>query len=340
MLKRNVVIFSHAIFLSLGCLSFSSAKEMAEKPAQLQAQALTQAQALKKASKIANEDLSDLKHPKKPMLWSVEGNGLKKSSYLFGSIHVSDENITTLHPDAETAYKQADTLATEIDMGIINQLRATKMMMRDDNKSLVESIGLELYNELDAQLKEVHPSLSAAPFSNMKTWAVMLIHAMVEEQMKGGTALDLQLWERASNDEKKRWALETMKEQLGTFDQLTEDDQNTLLKDSLFAAKILKKEKINSMSLIKNLYLKGDADQLVSLMTLLGTIEGTNQKVAEKFGKLLLNKRNDRMTANILKTFKESPDQSHFIVAGALHYLGEHTIVDLLRKQGYTVTRK
>ena len=37
-------------------------------------------------------------HPAKPLLWKIEGNGLEKPSYLFGTIHVSTPAIATLHP--------------------------------------------------------------------------------------------------------------------------------------------------------------------------------------------------------------------------------------------------
>lgn len=335
MFKNRFISYITAISLSL--VTFGLSKEVAKEPVH---EVIAQADILKKAAKVSNEDLSALKHPLKPMLWKVEGKGLTKASYLFGSIHVADKNITTLHPTAEAAYQQADTLATEVNMGFINQIRAAKLMIRKDDKTLKESVGDEIFGELDAQLMEIDPSLSADTFNNMKTWVSVLTISMIEEQMKMGETkpFDLQLWDRAGKDNKKQWVLETMAEQLGGLDRLTDKEQIILLSDTLKSLKLLKKEKINSITMMKNLYLKGDPDEFISLLQQLGNLEGFNLEVSKKFETLILSDRNKRMTANIQKTFADNPDQSHFIVAGALHYIGEQNIVDLLRQQGFTVT--
>jgi uncharacterized protein YbaP (TraB family) len=39
----------------------------------------------------------EVKHPEKPLLWKIEGKGLEKPSYLFGTIHLGAEAVTTLH---------------------------------------------------------------------------------------------------------------------------------------------------------------------------------------------------------------------------------------------------
>ena len=334
MTKFRITYLAQTLILTLS--SFTLAQEVAEEVAK---KVVDQAEIFKTATAIANEDLSKLKHPLKPMLWKIEGNDLKKASYLFGSVHVADENIITLHPAAEAAYQQADTLATEVSMGLMTQLRGTRKMIRNDGKTLKEAIGEETYAELNTLLADIDPVLSAAPFSKMKTWAVMILHGMIEEQMKGGKPLDLILWERADEDDKKQWALETIDGQMGGFDKLTEAEQLILLKDSISAAKLLKKEKLDSITLLKNLYLKGDAEKLMETLTLLGKLDGMNQEVGEKFEKLILFDRNERMVAKILETFKKMPDKSHFIVAGTMHYLGDNNVSELLRKQGYKITR-
>ena len=46
----------------------------------------------------------EAKHPEKPLLWKIEGNGLKKPGYLFGTIHLSNDVIGNLHPTAAKAF--------------------------------------------------------------------------------------------------------------------------------------------------------------------------------------------------------------------------------------------
>ncbi len=329
MLKKLIAILSLS--------TFCYAQDLADKPA---ATVTSQEAFFKKAAKLTNLDLSHLKHPAKPMLWKVEGKNLKKASYLFGSIHVSDKNIINLHPAAEAAYKQADTLATEIDLGLINQIRATTLLMRKDKQTLQQAIGDKLYNQFEEELKTINPELSADPFNKMKTWAAMLILGMIDEQIKGKEMLDAHLWNRAAKDNKKRWNLEILTEQIGSLDILTEPEQKILLKDSIAAMKTLRKHKVNMLTLIKKLYIQGETKELSTLFNVNIHLEGANIEIGEKFMKLLLPERNKRMTKKIAETFNKMPEKSHFIVAGTLHYIGQQNVPDLLRKLGYTVTKQ
>ena len=44
-------------------------------------------------------------HPVKPLLWKIEGKGLSKPSYLFGTIHLGSGPLAKLHPAAEAAFE-------------------------------------------------------------------------------------------------------------------------------------------------------------------------------------------------------------------------------------------
>lgn len=292
------------------------------------------------ASKISNEDLSHLKHPQKPMLWKIKGNGIKKASYLFGSIHVADKNIGTLHPTAEEAFVQADTVATEVNLGIINQIRLMKKMARDDNQTLNQTIGDEMYAELDRRVKEIDPSFSAAFFNKFKTWAAYLSFGFLEEQLKGGVMLDKKIEQRAKAASKKTWHLETLSQHLDGLDKLTEKEQVNLLKDSLHFQSLEKKHNYSSVQILKNLYLKGDESRMLPVLNRFNDLVGVNKALNEKFLSLLLDDRNKQMAEKTSKVLTEKPEQSHFIIAGTLHFTGDGNVVQILRKKGYIVTRQ
>ena len=63
-------------------------------------------------------DIAALKHPVNACLFKVEGNGLKKTSYLFGTIHLADPRVVNLHPNAKAAFKDTDAFYAEIDRSI------------------------------------------------------------------------------------------------------------------------------------------------------------------------------------------------------------------------------
>ena len=291
-----------------------------------------------KVTPAEDADLKDLKHAIQPMLWKVEGNGLKKPSYLFGSVHVSDARVINLHPLAEAAYQQADTLSTEVKLDMMSQIASMNLMLRKEG-ALKDDIGEELNNKLAAELKNAPLGLNVKALQSFKTWAVILTVSMLEEQAKEGDALDLVMWKRAAKDKKKRWALETHQEQMGGFDKLTKDEQTKLLKGTLENLAELRKTGESSITPLVNMYLRGDGDKIVE--TQLAEIEKDEEykEVTKKFMKLLLDDRNKRMANTIVTKLKAEPEHSHFMVAGTLHYVGKGNVGELLQKLGYKVTR-
>ncbi len=76
----------------------------------------------KPAPKSSEKKKADEKSPlkiEKPFLWKVEKaestDSAAKVSWLFGTIHVPDEEVTTLHPAAQAAFDQASAAYFEID---------------------------------------------------------------------------------------------------------------------------------------------------------------------------------------------------------------------------------
>lgn len=293
-----------------------------------------------KKIEIDVERLKDVKHPLQPMLWKVEGNGLEKPSYLFGSMHVSDKRVVTLHPLAEEAYQSADTLATEVEMNLRNQMESMRLMMRKEG-TLKDAIGEDLHEKLSKVLEQANAPMNAASMNSMKTWAVILIIGMLEEMSTGKDPLDSVLWKRAGKDKKGQWALETNQEQMGGFDALTNDELNVILKDTLDALLVeggedVMKQQMNDM---KHLYLMGDDDKLIQYNEAHFKESNVDKKIADKFMKIIMDDRNARMAATIEKKFKAEPKKSHFMVAGTLHYVGKNNVGELLKAKGYKVTR-
>ena len=54
---------------------------------------------------------TSLAHPKSSLLWEISGNGLKRSSYLYGTVHSFDERAFRFAKLAESKISQCDALA-------------------------------------------------------------------------------------------------------------------------------------------------------------------------------------------------------------------------------------
>lgn len=284
-------------------------------------------------------DLSTVKHPIEPMLWKVEGKGLKKPSYLFGTVHLADPRVTTLHPEAKKAFDGAGAFYAEVEMDPESMMKSVQVLLRGDGKSLEEVIGNPLRKDVEIEVKSLQPGLELKPFEGFKVWALAVLLPQLKDQIKGLKPLDLQLWERAEQANKSVAGLETPKSQTEGMDKLTIDEQKKLLVFTLDEMKQARKAKQIPYQLLFNAYLVGDVKAMTVLLKNNMLAEGEVDKdLSDKFAEALLYKRNKQMAGVIVKELKNQPEISHFFAVGTAHYLGKENICQYLEKAGYKVT--
>jgi uncharacterized protein YbaP (TraB family) len=283
----------------------------------------------------------EAKHPEKPLLWRIEGNGLKKPGYLFGTIHLSNPVIAQLHPAAAKAFESADALYTEIPMGTEAQMSLMPMMIRKDGKTLNESIGPELSAALNEELKTIQPALDSTPFQSLKTWAVMATLPMLKSQLEGHQPLDTILWEKAKTAGKDQLGIETAVGQIEIFERFTEEESVKMLAESLAMLKDDRKAGISSIDNLAAAYASGDTAKLEAELNRSEQRmkESENKALGERFLKMLITDRNISMAETIDKQLRIDPSRSLFFAVGAGHLVGKDPINDHLAKKGYTITR-
>ncbi len=290
------------------------------------------------------ELLKDLKHPVHPCLWEVTGKDLKKPSYLFGTCHVSDPRITNLHPKAKKAFEKSDTVYGEIDIKPEDAGKIAMLMVRKDGKTVTKHLGEKRAAKVNKALKAVNPALSLqAGLDNLKTWAVGLTLATLEEQMKGGKALDQHLLDDARKAGKTTASLESIESQMGCFNSIKPSHELLMIDSTL--EYLDQADGKNPLDEIKETYLlktpKEIGDYVKKSMTY--TPNGREQTEEEKeltqwFIAEFLDKRNIKMAEKIDDFLEKKSAQSHFFAVGAAHYTGNTAIQDLLKKKGYQIT--
>lgn len=282
-----------------------------------------------------------LKHPAKALLWKIEGGDLKKPSYLFGTLHLGGGPLNQLHPTAEKAYNEADSVYTEIPMDAKTQLSMTAGVMRRDGKTLTQSIGADMTTSLDEELKAINPAFTSKLFQPMKTWAIAVSLPMLEAQLLGTTAIDKMIWDKAVKDQKKTAGMETAAFQMGLFNELTEDEQVAFLSETLRIMRENRKAGKNSAKDLTNAYIQGDAELLKKLIdqSIEDMRKGAQKELGDKIFDKILTQRDKTMAATIAKHLKASPDTVHFFAAGTAHFIGDTSIRSHLEKAGYKITR-
>lgn len=280
-------------------------------------------------------------HPLKPLLWKIEGGGLAKPSYLFGTIHLGGGALDKLHPAAEAAFDEASVVLTEIPLDARTQLAMTARIVRDDGKTLSESIGAELSAKLDELLREINPALNSAPFQALRTWAVATSLPLLEAQLAGTTPVDKMIWDKAEKAGKTTGGLETADFQFGLLDSFTEEEQVKLLAETVRIMATEREAGKNSIHELTEAYIQGDSEAIKRLMekAITEMREGPQKELGAKLYGKLLSKRDETMAATIIGRLEDKPETVHFFAAGAAHFTGDTSIRNHLEKAGFRVTR-
>ena len=270
----------------------------------------------------------------KPFLWKIEG---KNSSYLFGTIHLPDPRVTTLHPSVETAFAESEYVYTEIPLDTNEMLSQVKFLLLEGDTTLVDILPTDLLQRAEQQLKEINPALTIEPFAKFKVWALATSLPLIEIQMNnpGILPLDAQLYQRASNEGKGVGGIETTQEQMQYFEVLSQKEEIKMLRDTVeFMERADTEETPIAEEFIK-FYGQGDIEAFSDLM-----IKYVKEdEFSQAFTKKILHDRNFIMADRIETKLKKNPSKSYFFAVGAGHFGGETGIQRLLADKGFTVKR-
>lgn len=270
-------------------------------------------------------------------LFKIEKQGFKPS-YLFGTIHLPDPRVTDLPVSVDDAFSASEAVYTEIPMEPRDMLLAAQKMMLPPGKTLADVVPPETLARMQEELAAIHPDLNLAPYMSLKIWAAGSFLLMTETQLKhpGVSAMDISFYMQGKKRGMRVGGLEKPEEQLAVFDSFSEEEQIELLDSMLAYMKQMREEKRNYTDEIIDAYLSGDLEKLEELMT---TYEDQDVELQKKFEKLFIINRNHLMAERMQMRLTANPKEQAFFAVGAAHLYGKEGIPELLRKDGFTVTR-
>jgi uncharacterized protein YbaP (TraB family) len=245
-------------------------------------------------------------------------------SFLFGTIHVDDKRVKKLSHKVVKRFNESKTLCLEILPDRENQVGIGLAMLLPKGETLDGILGEPLFTRLSLELNR--KGMTPLEAIHLKPWAAMVVLSRPLKQ--GGLALDEQLYHWGMHQYKQLCALETLQEQLAVFDELAQEDQVTLLTDTLNNLDELKG--INE--LLIQAYLRGNLDDIYRRSM---EAEGSGDALSKRLRAKLIDERNQLMLKRILPILEKG---KAFVAVGALHLPGDKGLLNLLRKQGYVVT--
>nr|XP_031539971.1 metalloprotease TIKI2 [Vicugna pacos] len=258
-------------------------------------------------------------------LWTIRRD---PPAYLFGTIHVPYTRVWDFIPDNSKAAFQASTrVYFELDLTdpyTISALASCQLLPHGEN--LQDVLPHELYWRLKRHLdyvKLMMPSwmtpaqrgkglyadyLFNAIAGNWErkrpVWVMLMVNSLTETDVRsrGVPVLDLYLAQQAEKMKKSTGAVERVEEQCHPLNGLNFSQLPNFINTTL-----------------------PPHEQV------------TAQEIDSYFRQELIYKRNERMGKRVMALLQENEDKICFFAFGAGHFLGNNTVIDVLRQAGLEV---
>jgi uncharacterized protein len=269
--------------------------------------------------------------PQNALLWEITGKGLTKPSYLYGTIHMIPKADFFLTDATKKALGESQKVMFEINMkDMQNPMMLigimTKAMMPRGQK-LRDLISKEDYALVKARFEEI-----GMPLPMLEMIKPMFLSAMVDggdnpmdtTAKSATTAYEMEIMKIAEKDKKEMGGLETMEFQMGIFDSIPLKTQAEMLVKSIKSVNHGDSE----FKAMVEMYKSQDIEAMA------GTMKASDDNELSKYEGILLTSRNKNWIPLIAKN---SAGKSTFYAVGAGHLGGEMGVVNLLRKEGFTL---
>ena len=264
----------------------------------------------------------------KSFLWRVRTG--TATVYLLGSVHFMKKDAYPLGSVIENAFAVSGTLAVEADINNIGKTtleRLSETGFYHGEDSIARHISPETYAYVKQEAARL--GFPAASVDRQRPWLLgMMMSSM--ELMKAGYnphyGIDKYFLTKAAG-KKKILELESIDYQINLLAGLPDDEQEYFL---IYAIKDLQ-TLIAQMDIVMEAWRSGNAGRISSIMERSIAGDERLQAIHEK----IMTDRNRNITQKIVSYLGSR--ETVFVVVGAGHLVGDTGIVELLRKQGYTV---
>jgi uncharacterized protein YbaP (TraB family) len=268
--------------------------------------------------------------PARNFLWKITNP--QNTVYLAGSIHLLTSGDYPLSPALDAAFDHTDLLVEEADFGELlspdTQLRLLTRGMLPAGQTLEKVLSPKTYRLVSQRVAAMGMPLE--PLQRFKPWFLSLTLMSLAWQAAGfdpALGLDKHFYDRARSQGKSIQGLETVDYQISRFDELSMEQQDSLLVETF-------EDFDSEQASIKQLadaWRNGDVTAVEA--TVLKDLK--NQQVLYQ---RLLVERNRNWLPKIEALFKR-PGRA-LVVVGAAHLVGPDGLLALLKAKGYTVEQQ
>eukprot|EP00088_Acartia_fossae_P011574 TRINITY_DN15894_c0_g1_i2.p1 TRINITY_DN15894_c0_g1~~TRINITY_DN15894_c0_g1_i2.p1 ORF type:complete len:488 (-),score=49.75 TRINITY_DN15894_c0_g1_i2:119-1582(-) len=213
----------------------------------------------------------------------------------------------------------------------------------------------------DQRVRGLHPdhlfnAITANWVRKRPIWAMLMVYSLTPSDIasRGFPVLDLYLAQLANKYKKGKGAVETVEDQCGPINGLSLGQvvfalNQTLQEQEIFRSGVT--SPVYTTEKIVNSYKCGEIDSFsmfsseysstVPLLTPKSGLSKEQEQISEEINQYfkdhLINRRNKRMSSRVIELLLNNRGQSFFFVFGAGHFVGNYSIIHLVRKSGFQV---
>jgi len=269
------------------------------------------------------------------LLWKVNGNGLGRPSYIFGTHHMAPSSMIDKIPSMEQAIEGCDIVVGEVEKDSLMspevQARMAQYMMAPADSTLDKLFSPEDYQIVETVFNKYFGSMGVK-LSQMNSLKPSAISTQMQAMQaikyfpnfNATDLIDAAVQTRAKDAGRPSVGLETVQEQI---DLLFNSPLSEQAEGLLEACKQDDHFQEQSVALA-DAYMNQDLDKLFAIMT-----DATTGSSEEAMDALIYSR--NRSWVEKLKVMM--PERACLVCVGAGHLPGEQGLLQLLRNAGYTV---
>ncbi|MND41007.1 TraB family protein [compost metagenome] len=252
------------------------------------------------------------------LLWEISGNGLQKSSYLYGTIHMICEKDFSISEKLKNTISKTTRLTLEVDLSDPNELQEMQKSAMGEIP-LSKELTSQQYKSLDSILTLKTP-MTLKQLDNFNLMGINSILIASTLPCKSLKVYEFELIALAKQQKMTIGKLETIKDQAYFFSK-------AFNKDFLFT-QLIKTDSYGEM------FIKMIDDYKNERLTDIGAKLNDERFSNADTKKWLLTERNLNWVSEMPSMMKA---ESVFFAVGAAHLPGENGVIELLKAKGYTV---
>ncbi len=271
------------------------------------------------------------------LLWRIDKATLAPS-YLFGTIHSTDDGAIALAKTAAEEIPQAKIVVTELGSldAVAKANAAASMLARalDRDHDAIADAPAEDRDAIEGLVRNLGYPVDLA--RHLKLWFLAILTASpqceVKRQQLDLPEVDQFLADEAKSEGVKVVALETADEQIDAIASLRPEAAATLLAVSA------RRPEMNDdvYATLVTLYRESRPAEILAIGDAIGGMSDEERAAENELTARLLTARNAIMADRLAPLLK---DGGAFVAVGALHLSGKDGLIERLRAMGYNVTK-